>query len=175
MTDRDHEPVFGLEASSADALRRQHYEARAVLDHLIRTLDELDEAALRMARIAAVVFAVVVSVARLSEGAATTTVWMQAGTSGLVATFCMGVFTHGVASADVGPTPAHIAEGRSGEYDERAWIDVLLSEYETWITNTSRVVYWNGLLLQATQLLLVCSVLAGLVGWITTPGAAPFV
>jgi hypothetical protein len=173
MTDSD-ESAFGLDASSADALRRQHREARAVLDHQVRKLSELDETALRTARIAVVVLAVVVSATRLSGDAAATSAGVEAGTAGLVATFCMGVFTHGVASADLGPTPAHISEVRSGEYDEREWIDVLLSEYETWIGEMTRVVYWNGLLLQATQLLLACSVLAVLFGWITSTGLAPF-
>lgn len=172
MTDSD-EPAFGLDASSSGALRRHHRDARAVLDHQVRTLSELDETALRTAHIAAVVFAVVVSAARLSTDAATTSAWVEAGTVGLVVTFCMGVFTHGVASADLGPTPDHIAEVRSGEYDEREWLDVLLSEYETWIEAMTRVVYWNGLLLQATQLLLVGSVLSIMVGWVTAPGSAP--
>lgn len=156
----DGSPVRdGSTIASLGALRRHQEEARAVVDHQVEALNELDDAALRTSRIAGVALALVLSAARLSGTADLLNDFVRSGCLGLVGTFVLGLLTHGASNVDLGPSPERISDLRARPYSEREWILSLLDEYAGWIRENQQVVYRNGLYLKATHLVLLASVL----------------
>jgi hypothetical protein len=167
----DDSPSFRVRTSNAEALRRQHLECRAVLDHQIQVLRDHDRTALRTARIAVLVLALVVSTSRFSNATALSNALVRAGSLGLVVTFCSGIFTHGVASSAIGPGATHVEDLLSGSYDERDWLYELLDDYTRWSREMRAIVRRNGLYVQATQLLLMASVVTLTAGIANAVGA----
>lgn len=145
----------GDEPTDTAALRLTHEESRAVLDQQLEQLTELDTKAMWTVRTAVVLLGLIASVVgvigipvgtRFILGA---TVAFGLAVCGLFLTVFVGVGTYTVPTTHLGVGATHRREVRLEAYSERAWLEVLLDEYDRWTgrMNASyeehvRLVFW---------------------------------
>ena len=182
-TDRGDGSPDERERSDIEALRSARRESRAVLDHRVRDINDMDDTALRVGRIAVVMLGLLLSGAgllgtdRLKAMPTGVLVLFGVGASLLLVTRIVSVVTYTDSRLDVGIDRAWRDEVREEAYTEREWLDTLLGGYSEWIEELRRVQAANRLQLLLTQLLLVTAILVlldalVLLTWGTGPAAA---
>lgn len=124
--------------SDIEALRLTRREYRAVLDHQIALLNDLDDKAMWTARTAVVMLGILVSGAGLAgrTGIAAlppaARISLGIGGMGLVVSIFAGVGAYTVSEPRFGVTDSHYREVTEMVYTEREWLDLLLEEYVDW-------------------------------------------
>lgn len=155
-----------------ESLRKMHKEARTVLDHQIRIIDDIDDKATRTVRITALLLGVVASLSSLvAESSIYVNQATKWGTVSLVLAVILGTFTYSVSSPALGPGPRDIERVRENEFREDEWLVVTLASYEDWIDRTDRISRFNGVFLGLTQMSLGVGLLLLVLGILDSLGA----
>lgn len=138
-------------------------ESRAVLDHHLALLYDLDDKAMWTVRTSVLLLAL------LASGAALVGIPSAAGFSafvkisfalailGLFVTIFVGLGAFFVSTTKFGVGAAHRREIRSTSYTEQEWLDVLLLGYDEWIQQMDRITDENARLVFRAQVLLSLS------------------
>lgn len=144
-----------------EVLRSARAESRAVSDHQLAVLAEIDEKAIWSVRTALIVLGLLISVASLAEGSTIrsvstlVSVFAVAGTLALLFTVWFGMFTYHWSFEAFGISPQERKTALSGRVDERAWLRELLTEgYAVWIERQTSFNVYNNRFLAVTHLLL---------------------
>lgn len=164
--------------SDVAALRATREEARAILEYELRSLDELDDKAMRTVRTAMVVLGLVVSVPGVAgpTSVAKLPSWsLRSGALGvglLVVTVLVGTVTATDTAVQPGPDAGFRRETRTQTYTEREWLLVVLAGYDEWIETAKGATARNASRLLFAQVTLVCAFLSLLaaVGLSVVPG-----
>lgn len=136
-----------------ESLRKMHNEARDVLDHQIRIVDDVNDKATRTVRITSLLLGVVVSGGSLvGDPAQFINQGTKWGSLSLVLSIVLGTFTYSVSSPELGPGPRDIERVRESVYREDEWLVVTLASYEDWIAQTDWIGRYNGAFLTLAQL-----------------------
>lgn len=152
------------ERTDVEALRLARDESRAVLDHQVELLNEIDARAVRTVRLAGATLGVVVSTLGLAgpsllSGAGVVVLLLTVvGVCSLLVCTLVGVGTYSVSEARFGVDDSFRDEVRAGSYDERTWLRDLLAAYDEWSGEMERTIERNGLYLLTAQLLLLSGI-----------------
>ncbi|WP_155120766.1 hypothetical protein [Haloarcula sp. K1] len=165
MSDSDKEPSDDLSyPTNINSLKITHEEARAVLDHQISILNDIDNKATKTVRITAVILGIVVSAPSVIKNPTDfVNQFTKWGVVGLVLSIALGMITYSSSSPDLGPNSNDINRMLNKKYREDEWLVILLDSYEDWIDRTQRVNRFNGVFLALTQLSLITSL--ALLAW----------
>lgn len=166
----------GGDRTDTAALRLTREESRAVLDHRLAELTDLDDKAMWTMRTAVILLGILASAAGIA-GQTTVTSRSPAtsasfglGILGLFLTLIVGVGTYSVSITTPGVGGSHRREVRTASYTEQEWLETLLDAYDEWIAEmerstdeNARLVFWAqallglslGLLFIATTLLAI--------------------
>lgn len=167
-------------ASDIEALRVTHEESRVVLDHQIALQKDLDDEALRTARLALFLFALIVSVAQLMEPGQVaslgigTLLSVGTGVLGLSIAVFIGLGVYVETDVPFGVGPGHRREGTTQAYPEMRWLELLLAEYDGWTDDARTANGINALWLgraQASMAIGVGYLFTSVIG-LTTPLSA---
>jgi hypothetical protein len=159
------EPLEPPGDSHPAAYRSMLDESRAVLDHQIEFLNQMDDAALRTVRTAVIVIGIVVSAASLGSGDRLGTLGSGSvglaigGICSLLFSIVLGVYTFRRSNATLGPSEDFALEVRHEEYDESEWYDLLLQGYHEWHGEMRTELAENAMHLYAVQGLLLLGML----------------
>lgn len=149
------------EPTALEALRVTREESRAVLDHPVALLNEIDDRTMRTVRVAGVALGIVVSVlwlvgpSLLSRGGMTQLLLISLGACSLLGCVLVGVGTYSTAGASFGIDESFREEVVAGSYDEREWLRNLLAAYDVWSSEMQLAIERNGVYLLVVQLLLL--------------------
>lgn len=132
-TDRD-----GRGDSGIQVLRNSRVESRAVLDHRIALLDEIDDNAQRTVRTSLVVIALLVSASQIAGPSWVRSLNRFAGAAFVLAvvlfsfSIVSGMAIYSVSLIPYGIGPAHRLEAIDGYHTEREWLALSSNEYDEW-------------------------------------------
>lgn len=146
-----------------EALRVTREESRAVLDHRLDSLNDLDDKAMWTMRTAVIVLGILASAAGIVGEATVTSLPPAASAAlglGIVGLFCtliVGAGTYSVSKTTVGVGESHRREVRAEGYTEPEWLTVLLDEYDDWIREMEQSTEVNASLVFWSQALLALS------------------
>lgn len=149
------------EPTALEALRATREESRAVLDHQVALLNEIDDRTMRTVRVAGVALGIVVSVlglvgpSLLSRGGMAQLLLVCLGACSLLGCVLVGVGTYSTAGASFGIDESFREEVVAGSYDEREWLRNLLVAYDVWSGEMQLAIERNGVYLLLVQLLLL--------------------
>lgn len=158
---------------STATLRSACAESRAVLDHEIDILNDIDDKAIWTVRTAVIIVGLVVSAASIAgnQGVSpplSVKVTAGAGVAVLLATMGSGVLTYSISAPEPGISAQYRTAVLNEAISERAWRRELLEGYNRWIAQMQLVNEKNGFYLFLTQtLLLVGVVLLAVAGGLT--------
>lgn len=163
------------DAGSIGTLRSACGESRAVLDHEIDILNDIDDKAVWTVRTAVLVVGLVVSAASITGNrglSLPTPVKVSAGlgVSVLLGAMVSGVMTYAISAPEPGISAQYRAAVLDGTIPEAQWRRELLDGYDRWIAQMQDVNEKNGYYLFVTQTLLLLgvvllSVAGGLTIW----------
>lgn len=143
------------------ALRVTREESRAVLDHQIALLNELDDRTMRTVRLAGFLLGLVLTVVGIL-GPTTVAAFgpLVIGSAGfgvccLVGCVLVGVGTYSTSNASYGIDGSFRSDVVAGSYGEREWLCDLLTGYDEWTVKMQRVTERNGAYLLPAQFLLL--------------------
>lgn len=137
---RDVDDHDAIDSSDVETLRLARAESRAVLDHQIALLDDIDDRALGTVRTAVVILVLLVSAGQIAGpsrlGSLHWTVSVSVAVAGVLLAFSIVVGTaiYAVTRVPFGIGPLHRTEAVSEAYTEREWLSLLLGEYDRWTT-----------------------------------------
>jgi hypothetical protein len=160
-------------SSSIETLRSACEESRAVLDHEIAILDDIDDKAIWTVRTAVILIGLVVSAASVagSNGVLVPTsvnVAAGAGVTVLFVTIVSGIFTYSISAPEPGISAQYRTAVLAQDIPEAEWRAELLEGYNRWIAQMQLVNEKNGWYLFLTQALLLFGVfLLALAGGLT--------
>lgn len=126
------------EESDIEALRLAREESRETLNHQITLLNDIDDKAIRTARIAIILIALVISIAQFlpqqrleSIGRDTQ---LLVGLAGLLLSFTalVGIAIFNSSDPPFGIGSTHRKEIQREAYSEREWLVLMLEEYDAW-------------------------------------------
>lgn len=152
--------------SDTAALRATREEARTILDHEIRLLNDLDDKAMRTVRTAVVTLGALISAAGLGGPSAVASVgaWplrlFALGCVCLLVTILVGTVASTDSDVILGPNEAFRSEAKVGGYSETEWLVTLLDGYDAWIAYADEVASRNELRLFVAQVALFGAFLA---------------
>jgi hypothetical protein len=158
------------ELSDVEALRIAREESRAVLNHRVEDINAMDDAALRIGRVAVVVLGIILSGAgligtsRITSMPAGVLVLFGSGVLILLITLLVSILTYTDSELDVGIDSTWREEVREEGYNEKEWLVTLLEGYDEWIGVLQQEQSANRFQLLMTQLLLVTALLVLLHG-----------
>lgn len=153
------------ELSDVEALRIAREESRAVLDHRVTDINAMDDAALRIGRVAVVVLGIILSGAGLIGTSRITSmptgvlILFGSGIFILLLTLLVSILTYTDSELDVGIDSTWREEVREEGYSEEEWLSTLLEGYDEWIGVLQQEQSANRYQLLVTQLLLVTALL----------------
>lgn len=152
------------DVDSSGTLRSACEESRAVLDHEIAILNDIDDKAIWTVRTAVLIIGLVVSAASITgnRGVSTPTpvkVSAGLGVSVLLASLVSGVMTYSIAAPEPGISAQYRTAVLDEDIPEREWRRELLEGYNRWIAQMQLVNERNGYYLFVTQSLLLLGVL----------------
>lgn len=164
--------------SEVEALRATREEARAILEYELRSLDELDDKAMRTVRTAVVVLGLILSVLGVTGPASVAglPIWQfrlgALGVGFLVVAVLVGMVAATDTAVQPGPDAEFRREARTEAYTEREWLVIVLSGYDEWIETAKGATARNASRLLLAQVALVCAFLSLLaaVGLSVMPG-----
>lgn len=158
----------GDEHADIEALRLTRDESRAVLDHHLTLLNDLDDKAMWTIRTAILVLTLIASATAVLDSTVLAQLPPAAVVSfslaiiGLFVTIFVGHGASVVSATKFGPGSSYRQAIRADPYSEREWLVVLPDGYDDWIqqmdlTNdeNARLVFWAQGLLAASLALLV--------------------
>ena len=146
-----------------EALRVTREESRAVLDHQIATLNDLDDKAMRTVRTDVLLLGILASAAgiagpeRLTELDLTVQVISVAASACLFLSAIVGTGIYVVSDLTYGIGPSYRTEVREAGYSECEWLAVLLSDYDAWTRSMREINDNNAFFLTVTQSLLAAA------------------
>lgn len=135
VTDRD-----GRDQPAIETLRVCRVESRTVLDHRIALLDEIDDKAQRTVPTSLVVLALLISAGQIAGTSGVRSLHWSTGVVFFLAivlfsfSIVTGMAIYSVSLIPYGIGSAHRFEAIEGNYTEREWLALLLSEYDDWTT-----------------------------------------
>lgn len=133
VVERDEEAEPAIET-----LGISRVESRAVLDHQIDLLNEIDDRALRTVRTSIVVLALLVSAGQIAGTSRIRSLrWLPVTAAAaaavlFVVAILVGMAIYSVSHVPYGIGPTHRTEARDGGYSERKWLTLLMDEYDDW-------------------------------------------
>lgn len=154
------------ERTDLQALRVTREESRAVLDHQIALLNEIDERAVRTVRLAGVTLGIVVSVlglvgpTSLPGAGVVSTLLVTLGVGSLLVCVLVGVGTYSTSGANFGIDESFRRDVVSGSYAEDEWLRSLLAAYDDWSSEMEENIQRNGAYLLVSQLLLLLGIVS---------------
>lgn len=128
------------ETSDVEAFESVVDESRAILDHQIAFLNQMDDAALRTVRTSVIVIGIVVSAAGLAPNDSVGSFNVVSFVSGLLGvaslsgSIILGVYTYRRSNATLGPSRDFADEVRNERYSRIGWYDLLLEGFDEWQT-----------------------------------------
>lgn len=149
---------------STATLRSACEESRAVLDHEIDILNDIDDKAIWTVRTAVIIVGLVVSAASVTgnQGVSpplSVKVTAGAGVAVLLATMGSGVLTYSISAPEPGISAQYRTAVLNETISERAWRRELLEGYNRWIAQMQLGNEKNGFYLFVTQASLLVGVL----------------
>ena len=139
------------EPSEKDELIRE--EARTVLDHQIRNLNDVDDVAARTVRITAIIIGGLLGVTSLSgdQGVSLSNTYVLWGGAYLLLSILLGLHTYNVSDPYFGPGKRVLNQW--GEHDSKSELLPAMNEkYADWIDDMEVLGAINGISLDLTQL-----------------------
>lgn len=139
------------EPSEKDELIRE--EARTVLDHQIRNLNDVDDVAARTVRITAIIIGGLLGVTSLSgdQGVSLSNTYVLWGGAYLLLSILLGLHTYNVSDPYFGPGKQVL--NRWAEHDSKSeLLPAMNKKYADWIDDMEVLGAINGLSLDLTQL-----------------------
>lgn len=152
------------EVDSIETLRSACEESRAVLDHEIGILNDIDDKAIWTVRTAVIITGLVVSAASIARNQGVSPpvlVKISAGLGVVVLLFTMvsGVMTYSISAPEPGISAQYRTAVLNEGISEEEWRRELLEGYNRWIAQMQLVNEKNGYYLFLTQMLLLLGVL----------------
>ncbi len=140
-------------------------QARTVVDAQERTLQDIDDKAVRIVRVTVVLFGVLVSAVGLLDSAAVAGPLVYAGGGCLLLSLCLGVVTFAETDLHFGPRSQYLRRLVTDDFeDPDAWEQHLVQTYATWIEDNATTVRTNAWFLLATQVALISGVVLVTIG-----------
>lgn len=158
------------DGSAIEALRLTYVEYRAVLDHQLALVNELDDRVMWPSRTAVVLLGILISAFGLAGRSILvdlpigTTVFFALGGLGLVLTIFVGIGAYTVSNPNFGVDASHRRELQERPYTEREWLNLMLDEFEQWSHEMEAINAKNAQHVFQTQTLLIGSLAVLLVG-----------
>lgn len=156
----------GPPKSDLEALRLTRKESRAVLDHQIATLNDLDDKAMRTVRTDVILLGILASAAgiagpeRLNQLDVVVQILSLAAGGCLFLSAIVGTGVYAVSDLSVGIGPSYRSEIRSQGYTEREWLEILLGDYDHWTNSMRQINENNAFYLTVTQALLALALVS---------------
>jgi hypothetical protein len=154
--------------SDVAVLRSGRDEARVVLDHQLRLLNETQKKVMRTTRVTGLIFGLILSAATLPGARRFVNGFTVGGIGCLVVTILVGLLAYGASNPELGVGAGYLRDARSESYTESEWFDLLVSGYREWITEMERLNGSNSILLVTTQLFLGLGVVFLIIGVVVT-------
>ena len=160
--DEDGIPIEDLDI---EALRVTREESRAMLDHQIALLNDIDDKVMRTVRTGVILTGLAVSAlsvggAAALESAGTAPLWLaELGVVALVVAVVHGIATYTVSEVTYGIGNSYRIEIQNSRHTEREWLVKLLDGYSEWIGDIRAETDQNANLLSQIQLLLLTGIL----------------
>lgn len=152
------------ETSDIEAFESVVDESRAILDHQIAFLNQMDDAALRTVRTSVIVIGIVVSAAGLAPDASVGSINVVSfvlgvlGVISLLGSIILGVYTYRRSNATLGPSRDFADEVRNERYGRVEWYDLLLDGFDEWHTEMREELEENAEWLLIVQTALVVGI-----------------
>lgn len=153
----------GRSESDIEALRVSREESRAVLDHRLSLLNDLDDKAMRTVRTAVILLGILASAAgiagpeALAQLSTLVSIFLIAGMAGLFGTIFAGLGTYTSSDMEFGIGDVHRSDVRDFRYSEREYLELILYGYDDWIAEMRRINASNAESVFWTQVLLMIS------------------
>lgn len=163
----------GSSQPDLQALRVTREESRAVLDHQIAMLNDLDDKAMRTVRTAVLLLGILASAAGIAGPERLARLDFLVQIFSIVAGGCLflsaivGTGVYVVSDITFGIGPSYRDEVCRSEYSEREWLELLLNDYSRWTramrevnaSNAHSLTIAQGLLAVALVMLLAATCL----------------
>lgn len=153
-----------------EALRTTQSEARAVLDHQIRTFNDVDNKAARTFRLDAVLLGLILTGVSFLVRSQSFDIgpyvnaFSLGGVVALVLSFVVAVVTYTSTSIQTGLGPVDVQRLVDERYNETEWLVLLLRSEAEWMRRNERQQNINGVLLTISHAALIAAVLGLSVG-----------
>lgn len=158
--DRDEVGPLPPDGTDVETLRTTREEARLVLDHQLRVLDEIDRKSTRTVRITFLVLGAVFSVATLTNISPFVNSFSAFGVVSLIVSTLTGLATYTASNPSAGPGPRYLRDATETPYEEDEWLVVLLAGYHEWILDVDELNASNARLLAVTRVTTVLGIVA---------------
>lgn len=148
-----------------EVLRKSHEEARSVLEHQIKILDDIDDKAARTVRITIILLGAIVGTASFGDasGISLSDPYLMWGNFYLITSVILGVKTYNVSDPFLGTNSSDIDKLVNETNDESDMLDFLLEQgYQKWITENEFLNSKNGMYLDLTHFTLAVALI-----WLT--------
>jgi len=164
-TETEEGDLLPPDETDVEVLRNVCNESRAVLDHRIDKLREVDEKAIQIIRASVLFISILVSGAAIAgldkvkelDGGAK---WsFGVGIIGFVFTSIYGVYVYTDSEEDYGPDKQFRNESRKAIFNEKEWLTQMLIGYDEWVQNMKNVNDRNTSQLFLLQIIFVASLL----------------
>ena len=148
-----------------EALRTTQSEVRAVLDHQIRTFDDLDSKAMRTARLTGVLLGFILTGVTFLAREGTPALapylnWFSfLGVGALLLSIVVALLTYTLSYAETGVGPDGVERLVRERYSETEWLVLLLRSEAKWMRANNRRQAVNANLLTASHAVLIVGIL----------------
>lgn len=153
-----------------EALRRTADEARSVLDHQIRTFNDVDNKAAGTFRIEAILLGLLLTAASFATRSDTITLsdhvneFSIVGVILLELSFVLAITVYTTTKVQTGLGPSSIQRLIDTKYDEREWLILLLRSSKEWMQFNQRQQTINGGLLTLSHVALILAIVSITIG-----------
>lgn len=153
-----------------EALRHTADEVRSVLDHQIRTFNDVDNKAAATFRIEAILLGLLLTAASFATRSETITLsdhvngFSIAGVILLELSFVLAIAVYTTTKIQTGLGPSSIQRLIDTKYDEREWLVLLLRSSEEWMQFNQRQQTINGVLLTLSHAALILAIVSITIG-----------
>lgn len=156
----------GGDRSDLHALQLAREESRAVLDHQVALMNDIDDKAMRTVRTAVVILGILASAggiagtATLEAVSALVLLLLAIGVGCLFGATFAGIGTYAASDLEFGIGDVYRQDVRAYRYSQREYLTFLLDGYDEWISTMRTKTRRNATYLFWTQVLLVASFVA---------------
>lgn len=119
---------------------------------------------IRTSQIILVLLGIIVSVAQIAQQPPPENLFIMGGLIALFAAFVLGVFTYSATGLHSGTGVGYGTDVVTEKPPEKPWLESLVQDYETWVSENEQVIRRDARLLLATQTAIVIGVFLLLLG-----------